>query len=126
MNKYLAILAAFVLVLSATGSGGHAVQQGTRTNGFTTLNTYSTSEASNSVSTSPASLTLSGGGDPPYPLCVIVTNTGSNDAWVSPYSGGHTWLCPAGSTTYVPTALATLYAMGNGGSTTLIATKAGY
>lgn len=98
----------------------------TKVNGLSSLNTFSTSEASNSVTTTSAALTLSGGGDPAYPLCVIVTNTGSNDAWVSPYSGGHTWLCPAGSTTYIPTALTTLYGLGNGGSTTLYCTKAAY
>jgi hypothetical protein len=95
-------------------------------NGGTNLNTFSGGgEASNSVTTSPAVLTLSGGSDPALPLFVIVTNTGPGDAWVSPVSGGHTWLCPAGVTTYIPSGSTALYGLAVTTSTTLYCIKAG-
>jgi hypothetical protein len=116
-------------ILSALGGGlpSGLVASSLPTNGATTLNTFSSGgEASNSVTTSAASLTLSSGGDPSTPLFVIVTNTGSGDAWVSPVSGGHTWLCPAGSTQYLPAASSTLYGLAVSTTTTLYCIKAAH
>lgn len=87
------------------------------TNAFSTLNTFSSGgEATNTATTTASALTLSGGGDPAIPLCVIVTNNGSFDVWVSPISGGHTWLCPAGATTYILAGSTNLYVLANGGT----------
>ncbi len=98
-----------------------------KSNVSSNFNTFSSGgEAANSVSTSAAALTLSGGGDPSSPVCVIVTNAGSSDVWVSPYSGGHTWLCPAGATTYVPSGSTALFGLANGGISTVYCTKAAY
>jgi hypothetical protein len=95
-------------------------------NGFSNLNAFSSGgEASNTVTTTASSLTLSGGGDPAASVCVIVTNAGTYDVWVSPYSGGHTWLCPAGGTTYIPSGSTALFGLANGGTSTVYCTKAG-
>lgn len=95
-------------------------------NGFSNLNAFSSGgEAANTISTTASALALSSGGDPAASVCVIVTNTGTFDIWVSPYSGGHTWLCPAGATTYIPSGSTALYGLANGGTSTVYCTKAG-
>lgn len=113
-------------VFFSAGSGQNTTNGISKSNGATLLSSFSTAEATNAVTSTPASLTLDGGTAPTAPIFVIVTNGGSNDAYVSPVSGGHTWLVPAGSTVYIPTGSKTLYAVAAAGTTTLYSMRAGY
>ena len=115
-------------VVSVVAPAPTALASGSlRSNGLTYLTTYSTGgEASNKVTSTATALTLSNGGDPSAPYYVVITNTGTVDAWVAPVSGNHTWICPAGTTTYIPFGGSTLYGLANSGSTTLCVTKVGY
>ena len=109
------------------GLPGALASGGLKTNGATILASYSGGgEASNTVTSSAAALTLSGGSDPASPIFVIVTNAGTVDAWASPVSGGHTWIIPAGSTVYLPVGGTALYGLSSGANTTLYCIKAGY
>jgi hypothetical protein len=109
-----------------TYAGAYPGQSAGTTNGATKLTSFATGEGTNTVTTSAAALTAYSGTAPASAIYVICTNAGSNDAWVSPLSGGHTLLVPAGSTVYVPFGSTPLYSMAVSGTTTVYCLPVGY
>lgn len=89
-------------------------------NAVQTCTTFPGSESSSAVTSSAAALTVNTVSNA---ITTAITVVGANDVYVSPISGGHTWLCPAGATTQIPTNLSSLFAMAVSGSATVYATQ---
>lgn len=83
-----------------------------KTSSMAYFTTYSTGgEGTTTVTATPGTLTVSGGGDPSGATSFVVDNQGTLDIWVAPISGNHTWRCPAKQSTVCPFSWATVYCL---------------
>jgi len=98
-----------------------------KSNAMPSCATYSTEGSVSVTATATALTTFSTGAVGASRLGVLCTNIGVADVWISPQSGGHTWVLPAGTDRYIPAANGvTLYGLSQAGSSVIFAMELTY